>query len=82
MNVALRRPMTLSEFLAWEERQELRHEFDGFRPVAMTGESAPPPRSATVQVAVPASQVSRSWRADVSVEIDAEVANVSASSHW
>ena len=36
MNVALRRPMTLSEFLAWEERQELRHEFDGFRPVAMT----------------------------------------------
>ncbi len=30
-------PMTLVEFLAWEERQELRHEFDGFAPVAMTG---------------------------------------------
>ncbi len=30
-------PITLAEFLAWEERQELRHEFDGFAPVAMTG---------------------------------------------
>lgn len=29
--------MTLAEFLAWEERQDLRHEFDGFAPVAMTG---------------------------------------------
>lgn len=28
--------MTLPEFLAWEERQELRYEFDGFQPVAMT----------------------------------------------
>jgi Uma2 family endonuclease len=37
MNVALRKPMTLAEFLAWEERQELRWEFDGFQPVAMTG---------------------------------------------
>jgi Uma2 family endonuclease len=37
MNVALRRPMTLAEFLAWEERQELRYEFDGFAPVATTG---------------------------------------------
>ena len=40
MNVALRRPMTLAEFLEWEDRQELRHEFDGFRPVAMTGGTA------------------------------------------
>ena len=32
-----RPPMTLAEFLAWEERQELRYEFDGFAPVAMTG---------------------------------------------
>jgi Uma2 family endonuclease len=39
MNVALRRIMTLDEFLAWEDRQELRYEFDGFRPVAMTGGS-------------------------------------------
>jgi Uma2 family endonuclease len=37
MNVALRKPMTLTEFLVWEERQELRYEFDGFQPVAMTG---------------------------------------------
>jgi len=37
MNVALRRPMTLGEFLAWEREQELRYEFDGFQPVAMTG---------------------------------------------
>ena len=29
--------MTLAEFLDWEERQELRYEFDGFQPVAMTG---------------------------------------------
>ena len=29
--------MTLDEFLAWEERQELRWEFDGFEPVAMAG---------------------------------------------
>jgi Uma2 family endonuclease len=37
MTVALRQPMTLAEFLAWEERQEIRYEFDGFEPVAMTG---------------------------------------------
>ena len=37
MNVALRQPMTLDAFLDWEERQELRYEFDGFQPVAMTG---------------------------------------------
>ena len=37
MSIALRKPMTLAEFLAWEERQELRFEFDGFEPVAMTG---------------------------------------------
>jgi Uma2 family endonuclease len=37
MSLALGNPMTLAEFLAWEERQPLRHEFDGVRPVAMTG---------------------------------------------
>ncbi len=37
MTVALRKPMSLAEFLAWEERQELRFEFDGFQPEAMTG---------------------------------------------
>ncbi len=37
MNVPLRKPMTREEFLAWEGRQELRYEFDGFQPIAMTG---------------------------------------------
>ena len=37
MNMAMRRPMTLEQFLAWEDRQELRYEFDGFQPIAMTG---------------------------------------------
>jgi Uma2 family endonuclease len=37
MNLALRKSMTLAEFLAWEERQPLRYEFDGIGPVAMTG---------------------------------------------
>ncbi len=37
MSIALREPMTLQDFLAWEERQELRYEFDGWQPVAMTG---------------------------------------------
>lgn len=29
--------MTPEEFLAWEAKQDLRWEFDGFQPVAMTG---------------------------------------------
>jgi Uma2 family endonuclease len=37
MSVTLQKPMSLADFLAWEERQELRYEFDGFVPVAMTG---------------------------------------------
>jgi Uma2 family endonuclease len=40
MNVALRKSMTVAEFLAWEARQPLRYEFDGFQPVAMTGGTA------------------------------------------
>jgi Uma2 family endonuclease len=40
MSAVLQRPMTLAEFLDWEARQELRYEFDGFRPVAMTGGTA------------------------------------------
>ena len=39
MSATLRRPMTLCEFLEWEDRQETKHEFDGFGPVAMTGGS-------------------------------------------
>jgi Uma2 family endonuclease len=37
MSGTQRKPMTLEEFLAWERRQDLRYEFDGFAPVAMTG---------------------------------------------
>ena len=37
MSAVLHEPMTLAGFLAWEERQELRFEFDGFQPLAMTG---------------------------------------------
>jgi len=40
MNIAMRKPMTLAEFLDWEERQELRHEFDGARVFSMTGGTA------------------------------------------
>ena len=37
MSIALQKPMTLAQFLVWEERHDLRYEFDGFAPVAMTG---------------------------------------------
>lgn len=37
MSTALRTTMTLKDFLAWEDRQERKHEFDGFEPVAMAG---------------------------------------------
>ncbi len=37
MDVVVRKSWTVAEFLAWEERQELRYEFDGSRVVAMTG---------------------------------------------
>lgn len=40
MSVALRRPLTVAEFLDWEERQERPWEFDGFAPVAMVGVTA------------------------------------------
>jgi Uma2 family endonuclease len=40
MNGALRKPMSVAEFLDWEERQELRYEFDGFQTRAMTGGTA------------------------------------------
>ena len=29
--------MTLAEFIDWEDRQEFKHEFDGYGPVAMAG---------------------------------------------
>jgi Uma2 family endonuclease len=37
---AVVKPMTLDAFLEWESRQELKYEFDGFQPVAMTGGTA------------------------------------------
>lgn len=33
------KPLTVDEFLAWERAQELRYEFDGIQPIAMTGGS-------------------------------------------
>ncbi len=37
MSQALRKTLTLSEFLEWEQHQELRYEFDGIQPVVRTG---------------------------------------------
>ncbi len=37
MNVTLRPRLTKQEFLEWEERQELRYEFDGQKVAAMVG---------------------------------------------
>ena len=37
MSATAQQPMTLAEFLLWEERQEARYEFDGVAPVAMNG---------------------------------------------
>jgi Uma2 family endonuclease len=37
MSLALRKPMTLAEFLEWEERQPMRYEFDGIGHAAVTG---------------------------------------------
>jgi Uma2 family endonuclease len=37
MNVTLRPRLTKEEFLAWEERQSLRYEFDGHKVTAMVG---------------------------------------------
>jgi Uma2 family endonuclease len=37
MTGVARKPMTIAEFLDWEDRQALRHEFDGVQPVAMNG---------------------------------------------
>jgi Uma2 family endonuclease len=37
MSNAVHQAMTIEDFLVWEERQELRSEFDGWAPVAMTG---------------------------------------------
>jgi Uma2 family endonuclease len=41
MSTALRKPrMTREEFFDWAQAQDIRYEFDGFNPVAMTGGTA------------------------------------------
>jgi len=37
---AVLKSMSLEAFLDWENRQELKYEFDGFQPIGMTGVSA------------------------------------------
>ena len=39
MSSTLRKPMTMAEFLDWERRQPTKHEFDGYQPVAMAGDT-------------------------------------------
>ncbi len=39
MSTALSKPISLAEFLEWEERQPAKYEFDGIGPVAMVGVS-------------------------------------------
>jgi len=40
MSAVQPRSWTLTEFLDWEERQPTKYEFDGVRPIAMTGGTA------------------------------------------
>jgi Uma2 family endonuclease len=40
MTPALRNPWTQEQFFSWAERQDIRYEFDGLQPVAMTGGNA------------------------------------------
>ena len=77
MSNALRHPMTLDEFLSWEERQALRFEFDGFGPVAMTGGTM---AHATIQGNLSFSLQSRlrgrgcrAYGSDVKIEVDGSV---------
>jgi Uma2 family endonuclease len=40
MNVPVREPWTQEQFFTWAEAQDVRYEFDGLRPVAITGGNA------------------------------------------
>ncbi len=40
MNSSVLQPLTIEQFLAWEERQDTKHEFDGVGAVAMVGGTA------------------------------------------
>ena len=40
MTIAIRKPWTQERFFPWAEAQDIRYEFDGVQPVAMTGGNA------------------------------------------
>jgi Uma2 family endonuclease len=70
MRTKLSQSLTVDEFLAWECRQDLRYEFDGFRIVAMTGGSLNHSAIATNIVAALERRLKppcRSYRGDVKV---------------
>ncbi len=54
---ATSKPLSVEEFLAWERAQQLRYEFDGIQPVAMTGGSRAHSRIQTRIVIALGSQV-------------------------
>jgi Uma2 family endonuclease len=66
MNVALRQTMPREQFLEWEERQPVKYEFDGVRPVPMTGgrRRMPISRSISWQASMLASAASPVVRSD------------------
>ena len=69
--------MTLDEFLAWEERQAARWEFDGFAPIAMTGGTQ---EYSTIQVNIIAALTTRlrgsgcrAHGSDFKIEVDGSI---------
>ena len=73
MNVALRRVMTVAEFLNWEERQDVKYEFDGVDVRAMVGVA---PRHAAIQANLLSALVQRlrggpcrAWGSDTKVQV-------------
>ena len=76
MSMAHRISMALDEFLAWERRQELRYEFDGFEAVAMTGGTLNHSTLATDLVAALRSRLRpgcRAYRGDVKILVAGRV---------
>jgi Uma2 family endonuclease len=76
MSIARRKPLTLDEFLAWERRQELRYEFDGFGPVARTGGTLDHSALATDLVTALRSSLGpgcRAYRGDVKILVAGRV---------
>jgi Uma2 family endonuclease len=76
MNAPLAKPLSVEAFLAWERRQELRHEFDGVRIVAMTGGSLNHSAIATNIVSALGPRLKppcRAYRGDVKVQVDGSV---------